>query len=60
MTSEINGLPPKFAMLGLTFDDVLLLPAESDVVPSAVDTSTQLSRRVRDPGFPWCRPRWTP
>lgn len=47
MTSEINGLPPKFAMLGLTFDDVLLLPAESDVVPSAVDTSTQLSRRVR-------------
>jgi IMP dehydrogenase len=48
MTSEIvTGLPPKFAMLGLTFDDVLLLPAESDVVPGAVDTSTQLSRRVR-------------
>jgi IMP dehydrogenase len=33
--------------LGLTFDDVLLLPAESDVVPSAVDTSTQLTRNVR-------------
>jgi IMP dehydrogenase len=47
MTSEITGLPPKFAMLGLTFDDVLLLPAESDVIPSGVDTSTQLSRRVR-------------
>ena len=48
MTSEIVvELPPKFAMLGLTFDDVLLLPAESDVVPGAVDTSTQLSRRVR-------------
>ena len=47
MTSEISGLPPKFAMLGLTFDDVLLLPAESDVVPSAVDTSTQITRRVR-------------
>ena len=47
MTIETNELPPKFAMLGLTFDDVLLLPAESDVVPSAVDTSTQLSRRVR-------------
>jgi IMP dehydrogenase len=48
MTSEIVAeLPPKFAMLGLTFDDVLLLPAESDVVPGAVDTSTQLSRRVR-------------
>jgi IMP dehydrogenase len=33
--------------LGLTFDDVLLLPAESDVVPSTVDTSTRLTRRVR-------------
>src|ERR671928_50037 len=48
MTTEIvDGLPPKFAMLGLTFDDVLLLPAESDVVPGAADTSTQLSRHVR-------------
>ena len=48
MTSEIvTGLPPKFAMLGLTFDDVLLLPAESDVVPGQADTGTQLSRRVR-------------
>src|SRR3954466_8038324 len=47
MTSETGGLPQKFAMLGLTFDDVLLLPAESDVVPSAVDTSTQVTRRVR-------------
>jgi IMP dehydrogenase len=33
--------------LGLTFDDVLLLPAESDVVPSAVDTTTRLTRNVR-------------
>jgi IMP dehydrogenase len=33
--------------LGLTFDDVLLLPAESDVVPSGVDTTTSLTRRVR-------------
>ncbi|MGH3567535.1 MAG: IMP dehydrogenase [Pseudonocardia sp.] len=41
------GLPPKFAMLGLTFDDVLLLPAESDVVPGAADTGTRLSRRLR-------------
>ncbi|MBW0115438.1 IMP dehydrogenase, partial [Pseudonocardia abyssalis] len=47
MTSEAAGLPPKFAMLGLTFDDVLLLPAESDVVPSSVDTGTQVTRRVR-------------
>jgi IMP dehydrogenase len=32
--------------LGLTFDDVLLLPAESDVVPGEVDTASQLSRRI--------------
>jgi len=38
--------PSKFALLGLTFDDVLLLPAESDVIPSQVDTSTKLSRNV--------------
>ncbi len=30
----------------LTFDDVLLLPAKSDVVPATVDTSTRLSRNI--------------
>ncbi len=38
--------PGKVALLGLTFDDVLLLPAASDVVPSAVDTSTRLTREI--------------
>src|SRR5690606_32033808 len=33
--------------LALTFDDVLLQPAESDVVPSEVDTATRLTREVR-------------
>jgi IMP dehydrogenase len=37
----------KVAMLGLTFDDVLLLPAASDVVPGSADTSSQLTRKVR-------------
>jgi IMP dehydrogenase len=32
--------------LGLTFDDVLLLPAESDVMPNEVETATRLSRRI--------------
>jgi IMP dehydrogenase len=41
-----SGLPPKFTAIGLTFDDVLLLPAESDVVPSAADTSTRLTRNL--------------
>lgn len=38
--------PEKFAPLGLTFDDVLLLPDASDVLPGAVDTSSRLSRRI--------------
>lgn len=32
---------------GLTFDDVLLIPAYSDVLPNEVDTSTQFSRNIR-------------
>ncbi|MBA2389428.1 MAG: IMP dehydrogenase [Geodermatophilaceae bacterium] len=39
-------VPPKFALLGLTFDDVLLLPAASDVIPSEADTNTRLSRSI--------------
>jgi IMP dehydrogenase len=31
----------------LTFDDVLLLPGKSDVLPSQVDVSTQLTRNIR-------------
>jgi IMP dehydrogenase len=34
------------APTGLTFDDVLLLPAESDVLPSEVDTASRISRRI--------------
>ena len=33
--------------LALTFDDVLLLPAESEVLPRQVDVSAQLSRNIR-------------
>ncbi len=32
---------------GLTFDDVLLLPARSDVLPTETDTSTQFTRGIR-------------
>jgi IMP dehydrogenase len=32
---------------GLTFDDVLLLPARSDVLPNETDTSTQFTRGIR-------------
>jgi IMP dehydrogenase len=39
--------PYKIAMLGLTFDDVLLLPAASDVVPASANTSSQLTKKIR-------------
>ncbi|MPR00241.1 IMP dehydrogenase [Modestobacter sp. I12A-02628] len=40
-------LPAKFAPLGLTYDDVLLIPGASDVVPGDVDTSSLLTRDIR-------------
>ncbi len=35
-----------FGYTGLTYDDVLLLPGESDVIPSEVDTTTRLTREI--------------
>jgi IMP dehydrogenase len=37
----------KFSPVGLTFDDVLLLPAHSEVLPGEADTSTRITRRYR-------------
>ena len=37
----------KFGFIGLTYDDVLLLPHESDVVPSEVDTSSYVTRNIK-------------
>ncbi|WP_445257870.1 IMP dehydrogenase [Nocardioides aurantiacus] len=45
MTSDAE-VPAKFATLGLTYDDVLLLPGETDVIPSEVDTATRLTRGI--------------
>src|SRR5438093_11846632 len=39
-------LERKFAKEGLTFDDVLLVPAESRVLPNDVSTRTRLTRGV--------------
>src|SRR5574342_175300 len=38
---DLEGLP-----VGLTFDDVLLIPAESAILPRDVDVSTRLSARI--------------
>ncbi len=37
----------KFVKEGLTFDDVLLIPAESDVLPNEVDLSTNLTKSIK-------------
>ena len=39
-------MPQPFETLGLTFDDVLLQPAESDVIPSQVATASRVSKRI--------------
>jgi IMP dehydrogenase len=44
MTEAVNE---KVAMLGLTYDDVLLLPDASEVVPSEVDTKSYLTRNIQ-------------
>jgi len=41
-----NDVPEKFALLGLTFDDVLLVPAVSDLAPGESDTTARLTRNL--------------
>jgi IMP dehydrogenase len=49
-SSEASAWPApkreKFAREGLTFDDVLLVPAESSVLPNDVSTATRLTRTI--------------
>ena len=40
------ALPAPFVELGLTYDDVLLQPGETDVIPSEVDTTSRLTREI--------------
>ncbi len=46
LSDPIEAVPEKFATIGLTYDDVLLLPAASDVIPSGVDTTTRITRNI--------------
>ena len=41
-----NGVEPRF-LTGLTYDDVLLLPEVTDVIPAEVDTSTRFSKEIK-------------
>ncbi|WP_125570143.1 IMP dehydrogenase [Nocardioides baekrokdamisoli] len=40
------NVPDKFATLGLTYDDVLLLPGYSDLAPHDIDTTSKLTREI--------------
>ena len=40
------GLPDDFARMGLTYDDVLLLPGETDLTPDEIDTRSRLTREI--------------
>ena len=42
-----NAMSNRFVGEGLTFDDVLLVPAESDVLPADVDLGTRLTKNLR-------------
>src|SRR3954454_10010035 len=42
----VEGHDP-FGFIGLTYDDVMLLPGHTDVIPSEADTSSQLTRPIR-------------
>lgn len=41
-----NETHDPFGFIGLTYDDVLLLPGHTDVIPSEADTSSRISRRI--------------
>ena len=44
--TELDQTRDPFARIGLTYDDVLLLPGETDVIPSEVDTTSRLTREI--------------
>lgn len=39
--------PDPFGFVGLTYDDVMLLPAHTDVIPSEAETASRLTKRIR-------------
>src|ERR1035438_8768593 len=46
VSSNLPRMIPDTIPEGLTFDDILLLPAHSDVVPTQTDTRTWLTRKI--------------
>ena len=46
MTTPTALSDDPFGFVGMTYDDVLLLPGNTDVIPSDADTTTRLSKRI--------------
>lgn len=46
-TEPVSTAHDPFGFVGLTYDDVLLLPNATDVIPADADVSTQLTKRIR-------------
>ncbi|GGK65181.1 IMP dehydrogenase [Ornithinimicrobium pekingense] len=44
--SDLTPVPPAFSRLGLTYDDVLLLPGDTDMAPDEIDTTSRLTREI--------------
>ncbi|PID98436.1 MAG: IMP dehydrogenase, partial [Actinomycetales bacterium] len=47
MNEDLQQVPAEFIRLGLTYDDVLLQPRQSDVIPSKVETFSRFSRNIK-------------
>ncbi len=47
MSFEPHPSDGPFGMVGLTYDDVLLLPGHTDVIPSEANTATMLTKRIQ-------------
>src|SRR6478736_2706568 len=46
MSLGSSDVPAAFASMGLTYDDVLLLPGYSDLAPNEIDTTARLTREL--------------
>ncbi|MGO2152529.1 MAG: IMP dehydrogenase, partial [Brevibacterium aurantiacum] len=43
---ETQAANDPFSLTGLTYDDVLLLPGDTDVIPSDASTTTRLTKEI--------------
>ncbi|WP_289017443.1 IMP dehydrogenase [uncultured Ornithinimicrobium sp.] len=46
LVDDSSPVPPAFAQMGLTYDDVLLLPGETDLTPDEIDTTSRMTREL--------------